>query len=390
MCTAAVSSGSVQLWSWRSYRNQQDYDSLSIDQDGNNASFTFTPKSAGTNKVAVYACSDPSPSTSLSLSPSCTSTDRDLTVQQVQPPVLSDITCQPSPATQGQSVTCSAPLSSGTAGYWGWSSYRSQQDFDSLSIDQDGHGTSFTFTPRSAGTNKVQVHACADANPSSTIGPGCDSRDADLTVQGGSPTLGDINCQPSPAAQGQSVSCTASLTAGTAGYWGWATYGSQDDFNALRTESVGNGPEFSFTPKHQGTYTVQVRACFSSNPSNTTGSGCDSKNMDLTVQLQPPVLGSITCQPSSAAQGQSVTCSAQLTSGVAAYWGWASYRSQDDYNAGTVYRVGTDTSSQSFTFTPGSAGSYVVSVHACLNSSPSSTVGPNCDSTQVTLPVSGS
>ena len=125
------------------------------------------------------------------------------------------------------------------------------------------------------------------------------------TVQ--APVIDSISCAPSSPTVDESVTCTTTLSGDTPDSYAWSG-----------GASTGSEATYSTSFSTSGSKTISLTA------TNTAGSDTGSTTLTVAQPLQPPVVDSISCTPSSPATAdEDVTCTASLSGGAPDSWAWS-------------------------------------------------------------------
>ena len=267
----------------------------------------------------------------------------DSTTVAVQPVVrasaIDSISCSPASPDVNETVTCSADLSGGEPDFYTW---RGGGD------PSGGNDASFTTTFASPGERTISLAV------SNIVGQ--DSASITVAVRGDlrEPVLDGIDCAPNTPTVGQSVTCSAILSGGPPDSYTWSGDGQP---------AAGSDASFTTTFASAGNQTVTLFVA------NTYGSSITLTFTIVVLEpLQAPVVDSVSCQPTSPAVGQTVTCTAVISGGEPSSYAWTG----GDY-ATAVPR------GETYTTTFSSPGSQPVQFTA-LNAA-----GDNTQSTTVTV-----
>ena len=299
------------------------------DPDGDTLTFTATSTSATVASVSISEANWFTVSAlKLGLAyievtatdPDGASVTRRLRVEVVRlEPVIDSISCSPSSPTVNQSVTCTASLSGGTPTSYSWSGGASSGSSASYSTSFSSPGSK---TVRLTVSNEYRSVVLANAG-------GSDSESISLIVQPTvtvvAPVVNSVSCSPSTTTVNASVNCTASLSGGTPTSYSWSG-----------GASSGSSASYSTSFSSYGSQTVSLTV------SNAAGSGSGSTTVRV---IEPPVVNSISCSPSSPRVNASVTCTASVSGGTPTSYSWsggastgssASYRTSFSAEGSTV------------------------------------------------------
>ena len=201
----------------------------------------------------------------------------------VEPPEINSISC-PTTTTVNASVTCTASVSGSEPISYAWSGGDS-------SGSSENYGTSFS----TAGSKTVYLTVRNSA--------GSDSDSMTVRVDDVLPVVDSVSCSPLWPSLNASVTCTASLLGGTPNSYSWSG-------GASGGSSATYSTSFSTYDRHTVSLTV----------SNAAGSDSDSTIVRV---IRPPVVLSVSCSPSSPNVNASVTCRANLSSGLYTSFSWS-------------------------------------------------------------------
>ena len=197
------------------------------------------------------------------------------------PPPDPAISCTPSTVATNTSVSCEVSSNSGgVISTYAWSGGPS-----------NGSGSSYSPSWSSAGSKTVSLTA------SNAGGSGSDSTSVTVMIP---PSISSLGC-PSSATVNQAISCSPTVTGTEPLTYSW----SGGDSNSGRS-----GSTYSPSWSTDGNKTVSLTV------TNDVGNDVDSTSVEVTEAVTQPVI-SISCSPSSANKGDSVTCSVSSNSGGA-------------------------------------------------------------------------
>ena len=211
-------------------------------------------------------------------------------IETVQPPAIDSISCTPSSPTVDDSVTCTATLSGGDPDSYAWSGGAST-----------GSEAEYTTSFSSSGSKTVSLTATNTA--------GSDTGSTTLSVEEPvqPPAIDNISCTPSSPTVGESVTCTADLSGDAPDSYAWSG-----------GASAGSGSTYTTSFSTSGSKTISLTVA------NTAGSDTGSATLTVEQPLQPPVIDSISCTPSSPATAdEDVNCTANLSGGAPDSWAWS-------------------------------------------------------------------
>ena len=271
--------------------------------------WTFAPSSAGSYTVYVNVTDSVGAKAKSNVVP--VTVNPALSVSVSPASVVMDV---------GQSQLFTSSVSGGTSPY----SYQWYLNGDPVS---GATGSTWTFTPSSAGSFTVYLRV-TDA-----VGAVATSNTVPITVNG--PL--SVSVLPSSVVMdvGQSQLFTSSVSGGTLPYtYQWYLNGDP--------VSGATSPTWTFTPSSSGSYQVFLRV--------TDGVGVSADSNIALVTVNPPL--EVTISPSSATiyLGQSQAFTSSITGGTSPYsYQW--YLNGDPVSGAT---------SSSWTFTPGSTGTYQI------------------------------
>ena len=272
-CSVAASSGEITGYEWTGG---------SASGGTTNSTYATSFAFAGQHTVAVVATTDGGWRLQTTLQ---------LTVTDGRAPSLGRIDCSPSSPSVGESVTCSVGLrgDGGAAGSYAWSGGASS-----------GSGGIYTTSFSTAGSKTISVTATNTA--------GSDSASTTVTVQASvaAPVINSISCSPSSPNVDDDVTCTANLSGSTPDSYAWSGGASN-----------GSGASYSTSFGTSGSKTVSLTV------RNTAGSDSSSTTVTVSEAVQAPVIGSISCSPSSPTTDDSVTCTATLSGGTPDSYAWS-------------------------------------------------------------------
>ena len=120
------------------------------------------------------------------------------------------------------------------------------------------------------------------------------------------PVIDSVSCTPSAPAVDEDVICTATLNGGAPDSYAWS--GGSDN---------GDGDSYVTSFSEAGEHTVSLTVA------NSAGNDTASTTLTITESLQPPAVDSISCSPSSPTVDESITCTAELSSGAPASYAWS-------------------------------------------------------------------
>ena len=278
-CTATLSGGAPDSWSWSGGSDNGDGDSYIT-------SFTEAGEHAVSLTVTNSAGSD-TESTTVSVE------------ETLQAPLIDGINCTPSSPAAGEAITCVAGLSGGAPQSYGWR-------VGSSSGDGETHTTSFS----KAGEYAVSLTVTNSA--------GSDTESTVLTVVAAPagddiqpPVIDSITCTPASPAAAEDVTCTATLSGDAPESWTWSG-----------GASSGSGETYTTSFSKAGEYAVSLTV--------TNSAGSDTESTTLTVEesteqpaVQAPVIDSINCSPPAPAVNEEITCTATLSGDAPESWAWS-------------------------------------------------------------------
>ena len=120
------------------------------------------------------------------------------------------------------------------------------------------------------------------------------------------PEVHGITCSPSSPLVDESVTCTVAISGGDPVSWAWRGGAAPGDSETYIT---------SFS--EAGEHTIWLTATYDDGSSGTV-----STTVSVKGPLQPPVIDSISCAPSSPAVDEDVTCTADFGGGAPVSWAW--------------------------------------------------------------------
>ena len=211
-------------------------------------------------------------------------------IETVQPPAIDSISCTPSSPTVDESVTCTATLSGGDPDSYAWSGGAST-----------GSEAEYTTSFSSSGSKTISLTVTNTA--------GSDTGSTTLSVEEPvqPPAIDNISCTPSSPTVDESVTCTADLSGDAPDSYAWSG-----------GASAGSGSTYTTSFSTSGSKTISLTAA------NTAGSDTGSATLTVEQPLQPPVIDSISCTPSSPATAdEDVNCTANLSGGDPDSWAWS-------------------------------------------------------------------
>src|SRR3989454_93079 len=246
---------------------------------GNVTSFTVTYSAKGTFNINATVTDRATPTGKSSVLIPVTITGQ---------PIVDNGSC--GTATAGKPVTCTASPTGGTAPYTiAWRS---------TGTPATGTGTSYTTTFAAKGTFSVTLNV-TDANRKFTV------QTITVPVQS-QPLVLSANC--GIATSGKPVTCTATITGGTAPYTiAWASNGSP---------ATGSGTSYTTTFSVKGTYTVTANATDANHLSVVV-------RQSVTVTPQP-LMATVSCPTSGLTAGKPFSCNVTATGGTPPYSGTGS------------------------------------------------------------------
>ena len=278
-CTATLSGGAPDSWSWSGGSDNGDGDSYIT-------SFTEAGEHAVSLTVTNSAGSD-TESTTVSVE------------ETLQAPLIDGINCTPSSPAAGEAITCVAGLSGGAPQSYGWR-------VGSSSGDGETHTTSFS----KAGEYAVSLTVTNSA--------GSDTESTVLTVVAAPagddiqpPVIDSVTCTPASPAAAEDVTCTATLSGDAPESWTWSG-----------GASSGSGETYTTSFSETGEYAVSLTV--------TNSAGSDTESTTLTVEesteqpaVQAPIIDSINCSPPAPAVNEEITCTATLGGDAPESWAWS-------------------------------------------------------------------
>ncbi len=284
-CTADLSGGQPDFYIWRGGGDPPG---------GSDASFTTTFTSAGDRTISLAVSNivgDDSDSTDVSVK------------GPMREPVLDGISCLPNPPTVGQTVTCSAILGGGPPDTYTWGTWG---DGDPAA----GSDATFTTTFASAGNRTVTLQVANEHGSSITH-----TFTFVVLESLQAPVVDSVSCEPVSPTVGQTVTCTGIVSGGEPSTYAWTAVGGDPT-------SVPSGETYTTSFSEPGSKTITFTVM------NDTGTHSKSTTVNV-VNVQPlqlaPDLESISCEPTPAATGQPVTCSANLSGGQPDSYSWATH-----------------------------------------------------------------
>ncbi len=313
-CMASLSGGGPDSYSWSggaSTSSEETY-STSFSSFGFNTVSLAATNAAGsaTGEFYLYIISTAPP-------------------EGLELPVIDSVSCTPLSPWVGNNVTCTATLSGGDPDSYYWNDGPGVGALGgetySTSFSSGGFQSVALTVHNRAGTDIMEIHLFVKG--SQRIPEGLEP-----------PVIDGISCTPSsPAALG-SVECTAELSGGAPtddmGYrWGTFRAG-----RAIGGVITGDLPSFTTIFAAAGDYTISLSV------SNAAGSDTDSVTLTVAAPqpikgLQPPVIDTINCAPSSPTVQDSVHCTAGLSGGAPATYDWGNYGRLEPHPEGSVYAV---------------------------------------------------
>ena len=280
-CTATLSGGAPDSWTWSGGSDNGDGDSYTT-------SFSEAGEHTVSLTVANSAGSD-TESTTVSVS----------VEETLQAPLIDGINCIPSSPAVGEAITCIAGLSGGAPESYEWRA-------GSSSGGGETHTTSFS----KAGEYTVSLTVANSA--------GSDTESTTLTVAESAeqpavqaPIISNINCSPPAPAVNEEITCTAALSGDAPESRAWSG-----------GSSSGSGETYTTSFNGTGEYTVSLTV--------TNSAGSDTESTTLTVAesaeqpaVQAPIISSINCSPPAPAVNEEITCTATLSGDALESWAWS-------------------------------------------------------------------
>ena len=291
-CRAELSGGTPDTWAWNNPREGLR---------GNNIPFFTRFLSAGDRTISLTVTNDGGSDTE-----SIT-----VTVEAAEPtepvgdaPAIDGISCTPSSPKVNDNVTCRATLSGGTPTTWAW---------DNPQEGLRGSNIPFFTLFRSTGSKTISL-TVSNAD-------GSDTESITVTVETttppvDAPTIDSISCTPSSPEVDAAVTCSASISGGSATFWSWSGGDSGGRSASYRT-SFGSA----------GAKTVSLTA------SNAGGS--DSESITVTVTGtepvtdtgttagQPPQITNFDCTQEPDEEPYEAMCTANVVNGDPNSWTWS-------------------------------------------------------------------
>ncbi len=214
-------------------------------------------------------------------------TDSDSVTIGNSAPSISSVSISPSSASVGDTLTCS---------YTGYSDPDGDADQSTYSWTVNGSvaGASDTLSGAFVGGDDV---VCT-VTPSDGTDDGTDVSDS-LTIDNTLPVLADVTLSPDPAYEGDTLTCTEGSASDDDGDTVTFTYSWTVD--GVDTGTTGSTLGDTFWAKGEA---VVCRVT----PSDGTGDGTPVDSNTVTITNTAPVLSNVVISPSSAATGDTLTC----------------------------------------------------------------------------------
>lgn len=251
------------------------------------ASATWTPSSAGSYQIEVWARS----ATSTADAPDASASDVTTTfVVSAGPLSVTSVTAsKTSPQTTGTAVTFTAAATGGTAPYaYKWrvsngSSWSVLQNWSSAA--------SMTWTPTTAGIYQIEVWARSSGNTTDAA----ETTDADVvtnyTVTVPALVVSGISAdRVSPQTPGTTVTLSASTSGGASPQFKWRV-SDGSTWSVLRDWSTSTSA--SWTPSANGSYQVEVWARNGSTTADAPESSSADATLSFTIATPPLVVSAI-------------------------------------------------------------------------------------------------
>ena len=288
-CRAELSGGTPDTWAW---------DNPQEGLRGSNIPFFTLFRSTG-NKTISLTVTNHGGSDTESIT---------VTVEAAEPavdaPTIDSINCTPSTPKVNDNVTCRATLSGGTPDSWAW---------DNPQEGLRGSNIPFFTLFRSTGNKTISLTV--------TNAGGSDTESITVTVETATPpveapVVDSISCAPSSPEVDAAVTCTASISGGTATFWSWSG-----------GASSGRSESYATSFGSAGAKTVSLTA------SNAGGS--DSESITVTVTSaepatdsgtttgQPPQIQRIGCTQEPDEEPYEAMCEAIVFNGDPSSWTWS-------------------------------------------------------------------
>jgi len=298
-------------------------------------------------------------------------------------PTIGSVSC-PASRYQGQPGTCSVTASgSGGTVVVNWEAKNSSGQVvpqDSITGQtQSGTTYSMTYTPKSDLTTRtIKATACYQGTSN------CVNAQTTMTVTANNLNMANLTASPSPLPLGhQSLVQLPSVTPayGTYTIVGWTVTGGSPQYtSATPTGTNVNAIKAWTTGSSATTLTATVTA-----RSNGDTSVTQSKSINISVVIPPPVVGTVSCSPSSRYLGQSGNCQTTVTGNYPLNVTWSALYSGGG-TASSDLLTGATNSGSTYTvnYTPktNQGQNRVVKAKACYSSYP--TV---CTEQQTTVPI---
>ena len=279
-CEANLSGGAPESWSWSGGAT-----------DGRDATYTTSFSTAGEQTVSLTVRNEAgSAAASLALQ----------VAEELQPPTIDGIICEPSAPRVNAGVICEANLSGGAVASWTWNT-PSSNTADGYS--RWGTAATFTIAWRAAGEQRVTLTVANDA------GEAADSTTVQVVQPADSPPIiNRITCAPSPVEVGRDLTCTAALSGGAPDTYDWSGGSGTNDSGATFSTS------FSAAGRNSVWLTVR----------NAHGQAEDVVFIEVIEPvLEPPLVIAVVCSPFNVTVDQRVTCSVQFSGGAPDSYEWS-------------------------------------------------------------------
>ena len=274
-CTADLSGGEPDTYAWSGGGDPAT---------GADASFSTTFDSVGDKTISLTVANTLGEA-------SASSTFAVEEVPAEGAPVIDAVSCEPDSPVVGETITCSANLSSGKPDTYAWS----------------GGGDPATSTDASLSTMFDSIGArTISLTVANTLGE--DTQSTTVAVQ----------ALPPPAPTIDSLSCAAQLD----GVVRCSAVVGNDDPSVSYAWSGGGDPATGSNAEFVTSFDAAGDQTISLTVSNSGGSDSDSTTVAVQQVVQASAIDSISCSPAAPDVNETVTCSADLSGGEPDFYTW--------------------------------------------------------------------
>ena len=298
--------------------------------------FSYTPQEAGTYKAKVYV--KDADGTKVY------KTSSKIKVTDGAAITISSIKANKTSAMTGEKITWTATASGGT----GTLQYYFIVYRDGTKVKSRAYSTAstFSYTPKKAGTYKAKVYVKDDAETkanktSSTV----------EVAAGAEITIGSIKADKTVAEAGETITWTAAASGGTGTLWYYFVV--YKDGAKVKTRTYSTVNTFSYAPEDAGTYKAKVYV------KDAAGKKVNKTSVTITMTAVAPItISSIKANKTSVNTGESITWTAAASGGTGTLQYYFIV-----YKDGTKVKTRAYSTANTFSYTPSEAGTYKATVY---------------------------